>query len=239
MTDPRQHRHVRTVEADRITYRCGCVNEVTTPHGLLRCLVKCKGHQAEYRPVERLDRAYYEELGARSPEAPDRYLSELVEALGPFPEAGAVDTALEVGCGTSPYVPAIRAAGWHYMGMDASAWAVEWMRGQYGKWSTFQGRIEDIEPDGQCGLILAAHCLEHVQDMPWAIRLLASLLYRGGELWIVIPDDSDPVNPDHLWFANPVSLRSCVESAGLAVERLVVRRYIQRESFLYLRARKP
>jgi hypothetical protein len=54
-----------------------------------------------------------------------------------------------------------------------------------------------------------------------------------------VPDDSDPVNPDHLWHFDERTLRGCVEAAGLVVERLVVRKYIERENFLYVRARKP
>ena len=71
------------------------------------------------------------------------------------------------------------------------------------------------------------------------IRKMAAYLDHGGELWIIVPDDSDPVNPDHLWFFTEATLRSTIEAAGLEVVRMAKRKYIERENFIYCRARKP
>ena len=102
-----------------------------------------------------------------------------------------------------------------------------------------EGLPETLFPPGCYALILAAHVLEHLDDAPAAAAKCARLLAPGGELWVVVPDDSDPCNPDHVWMGGPDAWRACVEAAGLAVERVAVRRYIQREQFVYIRARKP
>lgn len=81
--------------------------------------------------------------------------------------------------------------------------------------------------------------IEHLDDAPAAIAGLAGMLTPGGELWIVIPDDSDPCNPDHVWFFAEASLRRAVELAGLVVARMRSFRRIAREEFIYCRAVKP
>lgn len=241
MTDPRQHRQVRSVDGDRITYRCGCVNEVVTPPGAMRCVSKCKRHSAAQRDPTTLDEAYYRELGALDADAPQRYVAELTDALGELPEVVDGTPALEIGCGFSPYCSAIMGAGYAYFGIDPSPWVVKAMREAFGV-DVFQDTFDDkavlIAPDG-IPLILAAHCFEHMADAPAAILKAASLLAPRGELWVVIPDDSDPLNSDHLWFFSPTSLRACVEAAGLRVERFAVRQRVEHEKFLYLRAVKP
>lgn len=98
--------------------------------------------------------------------------------------------------------------------------------------------FETIPPRSVYSLLLAAHVLEHLRDAPAAVDLCAGWLLPGGELWIIVPDDTDPVNPEHEWVFTPASLRRCVEDAGLTVERIEVRRRIERERFIYLRARK-
>ncbi len=70
-------------------------------------------------------------------------------------------------------------------------------------------------------------------------RKAAGMLIHGGELWTIVPNDDDPLNPDHLWFWNEESLRGCVEAAGLQVVTFAVRQRVEHEKFMYLRARKP
>ena len=241
MSDPRRHPFVRSFEGDRITYRCGCVNEVDPGSGFLRCAEKCAGHRAGARDPAGLDEAYYRELGTLAGET--AHVAELAEALGPFPRAAdpGRSRALEVGCGISPYVEAIRAAGHHYTGLDPSRWACEAMREHQGAAMLASGLTVALAANfvGGFDLVLAAHCLEHLPDGPGGIGLCAVMLRKGGELWIVVPDDSDPLNPDHLFFFTMDTLRSCIERAGLTVERMVMRKYVEHENFIYCRAKKP
>jgi SAM-dependent methyltransferase len=224
-----------------IPYRCGCLNTVHAPSGVLRCIVKCDRHKAMARRPETLDEAYYTSLGVLKDGKimADPYLRQLTEALGPIPESFDSDTefALEIGCGVSPYADAIEAAGWTYDAVDSSYWAIQWMVAHTGT-TLGCGRFEDVDEGPIFGFILAAHVFEHLDDAPGAIAKCYRLLEPGGWLWLIVPDDSDPVNPDHQWFFTEQTLRRCLESAGFSVERLVMRKYIERESFLYCAARK-
>ena len=180
-----------------------------------------------------LDEAYYREQGAFD----GPHLEQLREALGPFPAAFGERRCLEIGCGASPYVGAIKAAGWMYCGLDSSSWAAGWTAERWGV-ETIEGEWETFVPAIGFGLILAAHVLEHFADAPLALSRMAECVQFGGQLWLIVPDDSDPCNPDHEVFFSPETLRSEVERCGMEVESLQVRKYIERESFLYLRAVK-
>lgn len=224
------------MNGDRFTYPCGCVNEVHVP-GLLRSVSKCDGHLAERRDPATLGEDYYRSLGALDADAPARYVGELVETLGEFPSPWC-PYALEIGGGVSPYYAAIRGAGYYYAGVDVSDWASRCMLREHGD-GLIVGDFAAVPINSKFGFILALHCLEHMADAPAAIAKAARLLAPGGELWIIVPDDTDPVNPEHEWFFSPRSLRDCVKAAGLEVWRVDVRKRIERENFIYLRARKP
>jgi SAM-dependent methyltransferase len=241
MSDPRSYSPVASPDGDPIVHPCGCRHAIHAPSGVLRSVAKCRAHRAGARDPAGLDAAYYAELGVIDGDGsllPTAHLAELAEALGPFParEGGA---ALEVGCGVSPYVEAIRGAGYDYHAVEPCGWAADWMEERHG-WCVIRARFEAI-PGGPPGfdLILAAHSLEHMPDAPGAIGKCAGLLRPGGELWVVVPDDSDLFNSDHLWFFTPETLAACLAGAGLTVEALEVRRYVAHENFVYVRARKP
>lgn len=212
---------------------CSCQNAVHSPTGAIRAVSKCEPHRRAYRDPTTLDERYFVENAAFG----GTHLPELLEALGPFPAAMGSRAALEIGCGCSPYAGAIRAAGWRYSGIDVSPWAARWTAGRYGV-STWVADWESWSPPGPCGLILAAHVIEHLIDAPAAFAKIAASLEPKSELWIVIPDDSDLANPDHLWFFNEQSLTRAVSLAGLRVAALAKFRRIERENFLYCRAIK-
>lgn len=221
------------------TYRCGCANRIDAASGVLRRLARCQYHEEHYRDPSTLDESYYQELAdLDGTEIVNfKHVDEIVQALGNFPAPGCNDNAIEIGCGTSAYVPAICAVGWSYLGLDISPWAVDWVR-KYWHVDAVIGDWEKRNLHLRYGLILCCHVLEHMRNAPAAIASMADSLCSGGELWIVVPDDTDPVNPDHLWFFTCDSLRACVESAGLEVVRLELRRIVKRENFIYCRARK-
>jgi SAM-dependent methyltransferase len=227
---------------DPIRYPCGCLNEVHAPSGVLRSASKCDKHRARQRRPSDLGLAYYEELKCIVDGIPTcaLHLRQLREALGDFPRARRFNRiALEVGCGASMYAPGLLRAGYEYVGLDPSGWAGFWTANAFDV-DTIKGSLETATLSaGEYDLILAAHCIEHMEDAPGAIVRCAELLESGGELWVVVPDDSDPINVDHLFFFTPTTLRSCLESAGLVVERMAVRKYVPQERFLYARARKP
>lgn len=242
MIDPRTHRHARGVDGNRITYVCGCVNEVHAASGVLRSVSKCEGHRREQREPAHLGRSYYEGLGTIAEGVPRcaAYLAQLREAMGPFPCVPPGESvALEVGCGCSMYAPGLIRRGFDYVGLEPNEWAARWTA------STFDVPVlvETLEsatlsPHGY-DLILSAHTLEHLADAPAALATMHSALRHGGELWLLIPDDTDPLNPDHLWFFSERTLRACLERAGFVTDLVATRKYIDRENFLYCRARRP
>ena len=233
------HHHVVTVDGRHLAYVCGCVNEIDPACGALRSVSKCEDHLRERSEAAELGEAYYRSNGALDRDAPARYAAELAEAMGMFPSPRWPHLeSLEIGCGASPYVLALQRAGWIYRGLDASAWACEWMGRRY-RVPMVHADFETWEPDSRFGLILAAHCFEHMADAPAAIRKCAEILAPGGELWLIVPNDDDPLNPDHLWTFDEQSLCTVVVCAGLRAVTLSTFQRIERERFLYLRAVKP
>lgn len=242
MSDPTKHRQVKSFRRDvtgtRIEYRCGCVNGIY-PQGVLHSVSKCPRHEAASGMS---GQAYYERLGRVDSEGrglPSRHVEELTEALGPIPHATAGRwPALEIGGGCSAYCRSILDAGYSYEGIEPDPWAAKWTADTYGV-ACYPEKFEDVVLALDYSLILAAHCLEHMDDAPVAIRRCASLLMPGGQLWIVVPNDDDPLNPDHLWYFDCESLRSCLESAGLVVDRVESRQIVKHEEFIYARCTKP
>lgn len=223
------------------THPCGCVVAPSPTYGVLRSVAKCPKHRREHHDPATLDEAYYRENGALDADAPVRYVGELVEALGELPEPSRQPAfAMEIGCGVSPYAGTLRALGYAYFGIDASPWAVAWMRRAFGQNAAGVADFESLRlSQGNYALILAAHVFEHLSYASTALQHAADCLAPGGELWLIVPDDEDQCNPDHLWFADESGWRRLVEAAGLVVERSTTIRRIERESFVYLKARKP
>lgn len=250
MSDPREHRHVTAVNRNRIRYACGCFNEISEPHGVLRSVSKCAHHASCYRDPERLGVEYFIENGVLDKDGKtvlDRhYIDELFEALGPFPTGPTVSVlgnsikllAMEVGCGISPYAGELQRRNWNYIGIEPCRFAAEWMKQHYNVPIHACG-LEQFEYYNMTRFLLAAHCLEHMKHAPWAIMRCAEILLPQGEFWIIVPDDSDPLNPDHRYFFSTTTLARCLEANKLVVEKMVVRKRIERENFIYCVARKP
>lgn len=244
MPDPRKHRHVTAVDGNRLTYVCGCVNLISGPMGILVSASKCPAHLAEQKEVGDLDMDYYATMGTIENGVPmcARYIKQLQEALGPVTKARRFQpkpVALEIGCGMSMYAPMLLRAGYEYIGLDPSPWACLWTSNAFYV-NTITGTLESATLTHKAyDFILATHCLEHMYDAPGAIEQCSKLLRSDGEFWIIVPDDTDPLNPDHQWFFSIESLGHCLQDAGLEVMAMETRKYIERENFIYCRAVKP
>jgi SAM-dependent methyltransferase len=183
-----------------------------------------------------LGQTYFEGIGAIVDGIPQcaHYLRELEEVLGAFPRGEG--SALEIGCGTSMYCPGLLQAGFGYLGLEPCEWAAKWTSSTFSVPVTI-GTLETFSA-GEFDLILAAHSLEHMDDAPGAIRRCADMLHTGGEFWVIIPNDDDPLNPDHIWFFDYDTMARCLRDCGLEIDRLEVRRRIERERFIYARGTK-
>lgn len=224
---------------DSVTYPCGCVNRVDPSWGVLKNVLKCQGHQAEGGQV---GRAHFEDMGAIVDGIPrcQHYVDELLDALPQLATLRAEFTgwALEIGCGASMYASWLLGRGFQYTGLDLDEWGTRWTGSTFCV-PTIHSSFEDAKlPEKNWEVILAAHCLEHFQDAPAALNKMFKLLVNGGELILLLPDDSDPVNPDHLWFFSAADIRRVLETLGFSDVVVEVRKHIERENFLYVNAKK-
>lgn len=217
---------------------CGCRNAPDETYGVLRCVSKCSLHRLA-RSRQASGRRYYQKLGSVADDgAPvcEHYVQQFVEGFGSLrPAPGVCAHALEIGGGASPYVRLLESCGYHYLGIDPDRWAAEWLEEHY-------DAVVDVGPfpaagrkykDRQFSLILAAHSVEHLPDAPDALLEVRRLLSDDGRLYLLLPDDSDLVNPDHFWFFTPDTLRALMRRLGFAERWLHVRRYVDKERFIY------
>jgi SAM-dependent methyltransferase len=222
-----------------VTYECGCQNNLDPDWGILRSVSKCAEHRAELERQPK-GRAYYESIGCFVDGIPQcsRYVVELTYSLGVTERPQENRVALEIGCGASMYAAHLHRAGWAYFGIDQDEWAAKWTRETYGVPVECGVFPSTKKCDYPFGLILCAHALEHMPDAPAALIEMHRLLTLGGSLILIVPDDSDQVNPDHLWFFTEATLRATLERIGFTVDKMVMKKIVPHENFIYTLARK-
>ena len=218
-------------------YDCGCVNELDEASGLTKSVSKCPFHLDHQ--FSDCDFAYYKELNcfdANGIPQNKGYIAEFLTALNELKNRPheLPCFALEIGCGPGMYVPLFLKWGWHYEGLDRSGFACDWIRNTFDVTSHFT-TWEDFRTEHPYDVIFAAHAFEHMRDAPAMLRKAYEL---GNELWLILPDDQDPVNPDHLWFFNQRTLHAFLEKIGYRNVRSIVRRIVKQEKFIYCVAEK-
>lgn len=215
-------------------YSCGCENTIDEPTGVIRCLVKCEGHKKALQDQPSgLD--YYRMIGSLKKNEVaqvDTYVRELREGLPGLETVLRGGVALEIGCGVSPYVRWVQDLGYEYVGLDTSLEAMSWLADKFNV-DTVTCDFIQFDPKNKFELIMMMHSLEHFSDAPAALLRAADLLKPGGKMIILVPDDQDPLNPDHQWFFTERTLSSLMERAGLRVLDANTRRVVQREKFIY------
>ena len=229
---------------DRVLSRCGCVVERHTS-GLLRNTYRCGWHQEEVRRNPSDSAQHYVDLGAiglNGVPQHRKYINELVEALwemGIDVPRGDGRRVVEIGAGLGMYAPLFLGRGYRYEAVEPVPYAAEWVR------STFNVEVHEVRwgewypADGPIAGVMAAHVIEHLDDAPSALATIASWLDSDGVLFMIVPDDQDLWNPEHLWFGDEAAWRRVIEAAGLGRVRCATRRRIERESFLYFVAERP
>lgn len=226
-----------------MTYDCGCVNEPDAVFGILQNKSKCDFHRkwsADHPQGESQD--YFRAMGVfdeRGELKVQHYYDEFHSGFADLTDLyGRAKPMLEIGAGIGQYVPWFRSHDWLYQGLEPSRYAREIAR-QYFQALLIPDRFEDFKPIMSYQMIFAAHVFEHMKDAPLAIERCFRLLKPGGELWTIVPDDQDPVNPDHLWFFNVQTLHELLEIMGFKIVGTNVRSIVPQENFLYSVARKP
>lgn len=230
------------------TQSCGCVTSPDPAWMITRSVRKCEFHVAELKN-QPTGEAYYRQLDVIDPDGNtrfDRYVTQMETALRqPFPPpppavgGRPIAEALEVGCGVSPYVRAVVDAGYRYTGVEPDEWGAT-RTVIDGADSMFTEKFDgSLFASDTFGLILAAHSLEHVEDAPGMLRQFFRILAPGGHLVLLVPDDTDLTNPDHLWFFTEATLAMTLARLGFKGEKLVALQVVPKEKFIYCHARKP
>jgi Methyltransferase domain len=232
-----------------VKYSCGCVNEVDADWRVLRSVSKCKYHTLA-KQDQPTGLSYYESLGAIKNGTPQcaRYIAELQEALDEmqvdisyqadcFEATGKLGRCLEVGCGCSMYVPMLLAS-YQYTGIDIDEWAINWTSMAFNV-TTMKFAIEEVADNIEYwDLILAPHVIEHLVNAPAMLAKMYQILNCFGKLMIIVPDDSDPVNPDHLWFFTEATLGLTLKRIGFKNIKMVSKQRVAHEKFIYCYAEK-
>lgn len=218
------------------TQACGCTTETDARSGVERSTRKCATHS---RQRDASDEQYYKSLGSVDavgrPANVARYVREIEDATSA--PVVAVGSALEIGCGASPYVRWLQSLGYSYAGVEENKWAASWTSRTYGVVVWPESFPMKAMAADQYDLVLAAHVLEHVADAPVALLEMRRVMRAGATLIVLVPEGTDRANPDHLWFFYEDTLKSLVERSGFCVERLEVKRVVPKERFIYVTAK--
>jgi 2-polyprenyl-3-methyl-5-hydroxy-6-metoxy-1,4-benzoquinol methylase len=149
-----------------------------------------------------------------------------------------VETALDVGCGTGHVVSALAADGLHATGMDISSRVVELAAAAHPGCEFVQHGVEDVPwpvADGSVDVVVAFEVIEHLLQPARLLYGARDALTPGGRLVLTTPyhgraknialalssfDKHFAVDGDHIRFYTDAALRSSLERAGFAVERV-------------------
>jgi SAM-dependent methyltransferase len=90
------------------------------------------------------------------------------------------------------------------------------------KRNVIQGDIRHLViEENAFDLIYTRHCLEHLDDLPGALRNIAKMLKPGGTLLAIVPKESEDINPQksvHSYqFRNDDELAGLITEAGMTV----------------------
>ena len=219
---------------------CGCELERCSVCQCSRSKLKCRLHQ----PAAHNSEFYYlQELHGLTNNIPrhTKVCAELREAfleMGYEPGNGYGKVALDIGAGIGIYAPLLMGLGYRYEALELDPWACKYIKGAYSP-HTHNLRYEDLSEEWSWDTIMAAHVLEHLADAPAALEKMYRTLRPGGELYLIVPDDEDLGNPDHLWFFKPETIDSWFREVGFSDVRMVVKQVVMWEKFIYLVGRKP
>ena len=223
-------------------YDCGCVND-TDPSGVLCSISKCEFHTKHITSPGTRGRDYYtldpQLLNGDGIPQFYRYITQLRDGLSvedfDYLRCGLGKSCLELGCGLGMYIPLFLQGNWRYMGVDDSPYACDWVQNIFYV-PIINDTIENFPLGRTYHCVFAAHVLEHMNNAPATLRRFYN--WTRERLYLIVPDDKDPVNPDHLWFFNRDSLTSLLLRTGFKNIRAKTVKVIEQENFIYCVAEK-
>lgn len=225
-------------------YSCGCVNEVDAC-GVLKSVKKCSFHIEWSRThPQGATPAYFADIGLLEDGISNnaRLIRELEDPLEEMQVtnlfAGNHRSVLELGCGLGCYIPMFLKHGWIYEAVEQSPYAALWVRNTFDV-PVYQVPFEEFDRKVYFwNAIFGAHFFEHLRDSPRGLQRAYDYLVPGGYLYVIVPDDGDPTNPDHLWFYTQETLRNLLQIIGFKNIRMTMRKRVAQENFIYCVAEK-
>jgi 2-polyprenyl-3-methyl-5-hydroxy-6-metoxy-1,4-benzoquinol methylase len=136
---------------------------------------------------------------------------------------------LDFGCGGGEFLERTHRQGWHVIGVDVSAVAVQRVRSQLGLRALVGSLPHPELRPASFDVITMVHSLEHVHTPLEILRQAHRLLVPGGQLLVIVPNiDSLPFRwfgsawngldlPRHLTHFAPWTLQLLLERAGFRV----------------------
>ncbi len=211
---------------------CGCLIERCRVCGAGRSIAKCAAHQPHpHDPVQH----YLVDMNGHEAGVPMnmRVCKEAVDALFPMRKVRRGGLMLDVAAGTGKYVPLATNNALEYHALEVDPGAAGYLSSAYGA-LVYNTTSEDaVLTEGRYVLIVASHCLEHFRDAKAALQKIVGWLAVGGSLVIVVPDDRDLGNPDHLWFFRRDSMLMWLDEVGVKSVRSAVTGGHPREDYMY------
>lgn len=205
---------------------------------MMYCEKKCEHHVSWLLTHNEDSVEHYTEMGCLRNGIPHNrtYIKELIENIGYLDHTAFVVTPpsvfmLELGCGVGMYVPFFLRMGWIYEAVEMSKFAAYWTRNCFDV-TVHEMPFEEL-PMRRYDLIFGAHVFEHVKDSPAMLKKSREMLMPTGKLVMIVPDDTDPVNPSHWWFFNKKSLKKQLEAVGFENVRMVQKKIVAHEDFIY------
>jgi SAM-dependent methyltransferase len=139
---------------------------------------------------------------------------------------------LDVGCATGFFLEAA-SARWEVVGVELSAFAADYARGEFGQ-SVLTGDIADVGlPDAAFNVVTLWNTIEHVSDPRETIGQVARVAAPNALVVLTTGDVTGPrarrdlsnwdlmSPPEHLYFFSPKTITRLLEDAGLEVRRIV------------------
>jgi len=215
---------------------CGCLNFIDPEWGVLRSYQKCDHHKSM---SGKSGLAYHEEMGAikNGVVQHENYERELLECVE-IPEGPG--RCLEIACGVGSYIPLLAdKLGYQYDGLEPDIPVADFVSEHFDA-LVYTETYENLGvPRPEYDLIFCAHAFEHMEDSPGMMAKAFSQLKPGGRLVLIVPNDEDKCNPDHLWFWRSEDLHRVLSRIGFTDIKTVEKRRVPHEMFIYASAVKP
>ena len=229
-------------KGEMLKIECGCVVEQCKICGVSKSVEKCEVH----KPIEHDSRTHYCEDMRGCPSGLPRHAvmcGELLDALWlmgmDIVERKDKKSILDIGAGIGLYAPLFIGRGYRYTALELNSWACEYIQGAYRCMVLHTSFEKYSSESNRWGTLTAAHVLEHLTDAPKMLEKMFRILQPRGILYMVVPEDTDLGNPDHKWFFNKRGIVKWFEEIGFKEIKVVVKKVIDRENFIYITGVKP